>query len=156
MNPTELITGQSLILLGILVVVFVFVLRRTILGSGGARGRKDASSVDEELALAEAGAKGPTEMLEVRLHDFAREVEGRMLTRIAVLDRLIVDADREIRRLQELLAATTGDNGPVSHHPASANRRPSEASTTGGAALRQPDATVAQPAEDTGDRKEAA
>ena len=156
MNPTELITGQSLILLGILVVVFVFVLRRTILGSGGARGRKDASSVDEELALAEAGAKGPTEMLEVRLHDFAREVEGRMLTRIAVLDRLIVDADREIRRLQELLAATTGVAAPISHQPSSTNWPTSDVSTTSGTALRQPDATIAHPAEHTGDLKEAA
>jgi len=155
MNPSEIITGQSLILFGILVVVFVFILRRTILGAGGAGGRKDSSG-DEEIASAEAGAQALTEMLEVRLHDFAREVEGRMLTRIAVLDRLIVDADREIRQLQELLAATTSGAGPGSYQPPSADMKTSGASPTGGPAIRHPDATVTHDEVSPDDRKEAA
>ena len=156
MNPTELITGQSLIIFGLLVVVAVFVFRRTIARAVIARGRDDASPTAEDFESAESSAHGHTEMLEVRLHDFAREVEGRMLTRIAVLDRLIVDADREIRRLQELLAASKGDAAPAAHHVSSADGRSSDGLLTGGAALRQPDATVPSSAENAGDRKEAA
>ena len=48
------------------------------------------------------------DMSETDDYDFSGEFEGRMLTRIAVLDRMIVDADREILRLQELLAESKG------------------------------------------------
>lgn len=41
--------------------------------------------------------------LEVRLHEYGREVEAHMQTRIAVLDRLLREADREIIRLTRLL-----------------------------------------------------
>jgi hypothetical protein len=44
--------------------------------------------------------------LEVRLYDFDREVTARVETTLSTLDRLIEEADREISRLEELLART--------------------------------------------------
>jgi len=43
------------------------------------------------------------DQFEVRLHEYSRDVESRMETRLAQLDRLVVSADREICRLQDLL-----------------------------------------------------
>src|SRR5262245_35455791 len=137
MHPAEFISGQSLIVFGILVVALVFVVRRTMSRSTGSRRLDDRSLTDESPASAESRAEAVTEALEVRLHDFASEVEGRMLTRIAVLDRLIVDADREIKRLQEWLA-TNQVGGPASPLDSSADRRGHDAAVAASAALRQP------------------
>jgi hypothetical protein len=73
------------------------------------------------------------EQLEVRLYDFAREVEGRMHTKIAILDRLIVSADREIIRLEQVL---------------SESRRIGNPSTS----ARQPDAIVSRSPDNQDDR----
>jgi len=50
--------------------------------------------------------------MEVRLFDYGREVEGRVETTLTVLDRLIIDAEQEIQRLETLLQAsrTTGES----------------------------------------------
>src|SRR5579872_5652177 len=104
----EFITGQSLIVFGLAVVVFVFLMRRTFLRGGLTGSRFQKSAANSDGASDGESPEMIAELLEVRLFDFAREVEGRMQTRIAVLDRLIVDADREILRLQDLLAATDG------------------------------------------------
>jgi hypothetical protein len=70
--------------------------------------------------------------LEVRLFDLGREVEARVETRTAQLDRLIDAADNEIIRLSDLLAQAPRDAGgrdpDVVHRPdaqpqASASRR---------------------------------
>jgi hypothetical protein len=48
---------------------------------------------------------GPTIVKKIEaLEDVAREVEGRAKSKIAALDRLIGNADREIIRLQQVLA----------------------------------------------------
>ncbi|MDA0832519.1 MAG: hypothetical protein O2955_21905 [Planctomycetota bacterium] len=44
--------------------------------------------------------------LEVRLYDYSREVEGRIESRLAILDQLMVEAQRETDRLEELLERT--------------------------------------------------
>lgn len=54
----------------------------------------------------EARSNSPESLIhdmEVRLFDYGREVEGRIETTLSVLDRLIVDADQEIGRLEDLL-----------------------------------------------------
>jgi hypothetical protein len=145
MIAAEVITGRSLIILGLAVAVLVFVLRRTVLR---VRRRDDDSGAicQDDFEAAEKGASRATEMLEVRLHDFAREVEGRMLTRIAVLDRLIVDADREIVRLKDLLAATQAERSPNPIAHASTCESAVTAAGIEAAAPRQPDAVVPLPA----------
>jgi hypothetical protein len=56
----------------------------------------------------ETGVGKRIAMLEVRLHDFAREVEARLETRALQLDQLVLEADREITRLTDLLGAVPG------------------------------------------------
>lgn len=65
------------------------------------------------------GSDGLTTMasqVEVRLHDSLREAQGRLDTKIAALNQLIVDADRESDRLEALLerlkAATSAEPTP--------------------------------------------
>jgi hypothetical protein len=155
MIAAELITGHSLIVFGLAIVGLVFVLRRTVLRMR--RRNKDAEAANQDdFEAAEKGAIRATEMLEVRLHDFAREVEGRMLTRIAALDRLIVDADREIVRLKELLAATNGGQSPVRVVEGSTVGSASSAAASDAGSPRQPDAVVTLPAAAGPDRQVAA
>jgi hypothetical protein len=145
MIAVELVTGRSLIVFGLAIVVLVFVVRRTVLRIRSRKNDADAANQDD-FEAAEKGAVRATEMLEVRLHDFAREVEGRMLTRIAVLDRLIVDADHEIVRLKELLAATNGERSPVRVAQGSMAGSASSAAAPDAGSPRQPDAVVTLPA----------
>jgi hypothetical protein len=87
------------------------VLLATILVCGGgflwrtlSRPMPNVSAMEtEENERAQARAEGRIAQLEVRLHDFAREVEARMETRALHLDRLVVEGDREIVRLSTLL-----------------------------------------------------
>lgn len=67
-------------------------------------GDTDAEETSRSAAMA---AKRVTS-LEVRLHDFSREVEARLETRAAQLDGLVTAADREIARLTDLLKSTPG------------------------------------------------
>lgn len=57
-----------------------------------------------DIRVIESSARGIVQKLEVRAYDYHREVEARIDNRLAVLDRLIVDADHEIERLQAMLA----------------------------------------------------
>jgi hypothetical protein len=155
MITAELLTGRSLIVFGLAVVALVFVLRRAVLRKRLRHSDADALNRDN-FEAAEEGAVRATEMLEIRLHDFAREVEGRMLTRIAVLDRLIVDADREIVRLNEVLAATNGGRSPIPFPQALTGGNVSSAADSDAGASRQPDAVVTLPAAVADGRQEAA
>jgi hypothetical protein len=155
MTSAELITGRSLIVFGLAIVGLVFVLRRTVLRMRRRKSDADAANQDD-FEAAEKGAVRATEMLEVRLHDFAREVEGRMLTRIAVLDRLIVDADREIVRLKELLAATNGEVSSVRVAQGSTAGSASSAAASDAGSPRQPDVVVLLPSAAGQERQAAA
>ncbi|MCG6157911.1 hypothetical protein [Rubinisphaera margarita] len=44
--------------------------------------------------------------MEVRLFDYGREVEGRVETTLTLLDRLIMDAESEVTRLEDLLSVS--------------------------------------------------
>jgi hypothetical protein len=155
MIPSEIITGQSLIVFGLAVVAFIFLMRRTFLRPRGLRGRGQSPPDKTDVQSAQLSAETVVEKLEVRLFDFAREVEGRMQSRIAVLDRLIVDADREILRLQDLLAATKDLGGrgaagagfvdPPSTGAPNGTRPPD----------RQPDILLPRPASEGGQREAA-
>jgi hypothetical protein len=135
----QLITSQSLIVFGLAVVIFVFLMRRMFLRAYRPAASRHASHARNETESDEMSAAAVVEKLEVRLFDFAREVEGRMQTRIAVLDRLIVDADREILRLQDLLSATEGISGAGSQATALADPRSAETLMSARTLARQPD-----------------
>jgi len=66
------------------------------------------AEVRREMLASEQTVTGRMEKLEVRLHDYGREVEGRIETRIAVLNQLLIEADREIKRLRLLLSESDG------------------------------------------------
>jgi hypothetical protein len=102
----EAVNWTQWMLLAATIVCALFVARRAAANATGSPSAAEAES--HEDAAAELGAANRVGRLEVRLHDFAREVEARLETRAAELDRLVDAADREIIRLSELLKSTPG------------------------------------------------
>jgi hypothetical protein len=91
------------IALGIAVILTGLVLRRGFTRAKHMQGRNPWGEAQAEFRRQPVADTATVEKLEVRLHEFARQVEARIHTRMAVLDRLIVDAEREIVRLQQVL-----------------------------------------------------
>ncbi len=89
------------VLLGTILACGGGVLWRTF--ASGAAGKSTAHAETEDSERAQARADGRIAHLEVRLHDFAREVEARLETRALQLDSLVVAGDREIVRLSTIL-----------------------------------------------------
>ncbi len=81
----------------------------------GAKSRRRLAAQDAltdakaEVHAMETSALGVVQQLEVRAYDYSREVEARIDNRLAVLDQLIIDADQEIDRLQQLLHLSAED-----------------------------------------------
>ena len=96
------------ILLGIAVLITGVVLSRSFRKAQALANRNPADEARRDFARAEQSQSAVFNRLELRLYDFAREMEGRLETRMALLDELIAEADREIARMQELLANSRG------------------------------------------------
>jgi hypothetical protein len=92
------------ILLGIAVLITGVVLSRSFRKAKALANRNPADEARRDFARAEQSQLAVFNRLELRLYDFAREMEGRLETRMALLDELIAEADREIARMQELLS----------------------------------------------------
>jgi hypothetical protein len=107
------------IALGIAVILTGLVLRRGFTRAKHMQGRNPWGEAQAEFRRQPVADTATVEKLEVRLHEFARQVEARIHTRMAVLDRLIVDAEREIVRLQQVL-------GKDSHAPEQSLAQPLE------------------------------
>ncbi len=114
------------VLLGTILACGGGVLWRTF---GGAANKNNSPDDTEENERAQARAEARIAQLEVRLHDFAREVEARMETRAQQLDSLVVAGDREIVRLSALLNRFQNTDGGSQGQPAGRN------------SARQPDMT---------------
>jgi hypothetical protein len=99
----EFTDSQSILPLGLSILALVFILRRTIWHAQSAAKHRLFVKIAERDDSQETRGVAGVERLEP-LCGFAHEVEGRLQNRIAVLDRLIVDADREIIRLEQVLA----------------------------------------------------
>jgi len=121
-------SGFQLVLLGLSLLIVGIVLWRGFARGRRSRGRDVTAEVRREMLDAEQTVSGRMDKLEVRLHDYGREVEGRIETRIALLNQLLIEADRKIERLQELTAEsrpTTTPDSPLS--PSSTNQhRPTD------------------------------
>jgi hypothetical protein len=100
--------GFDLILVGLLVLVTAFLLRRTFVRGRRSRRRNVLKEVQNDFREAERSAARSVERLEVRLYDYGREIEGQVQTRMARLDRLVVEAEQEAGRLKQLLADSRG------------------------------------------------
>lgn len=101
---SELLDGQMLFALGIILLT-VTMMRMSIRRRKGNHRQPEPSISAKEVAPVQAASERLDE-LEVRLHDFDREVTGRVETTLALLDRLIDEADQEIVRLETLLEQT--------------------------------------------------
>lgn len=94
---------SHLIVLGGLSLVTAWLLHRGARRRGAAAQRDLPAEVRAEVRANERSSAGRLGEMEIRLHEYGREVEARMETRLAVLDRLLREADREIVRLTRLL-----------------------------------------------------
>jgi hypothetical protein len=110
------------ILLAILALRF---LKRGSGAGGGPGPRRSAASpaaqggeVREDPALRHRGAQDPeVAKLYVELSEFAREMEGRMDTKIAYLRRLIADAEKVMHGLNGAIARAEGVGGAAAGAP---------------------------------------
>ena len=101
-----MLSGGQMILGGLLMLVVAFVLRRSFSQSKVSRTRDPLREARQEIHQAESSYAGAINKMELRLHEYAREVEARIDTKITVLDRLIIEAEQKIQRLEELAHRT--------------------------------------------------
>ena len=116
------LSGLQMVILGLLILVTGFVLRRSAILSKRSEARDPAAEVRSEIHNAERTAGNRIHSLEVRLHDYSREVEGRIETNLARLDQLIAAADCEVERLSQLIQESSGQKPDFSQ--ASGNNQP--------------------------------
>lgn len=105
-------TATQSILLGLALLTVAVTMRRTALSRRGQVSRPPARTAAAEMSNEHAGLSAVRE-LELRLYEYGREIEARLQTRIAVLERLICDADREAGRLQAALKEVGGRRAAV-------------------------------------------
>ena len=74
------ISGPQLILLGLAILVIGFLLWRSFTLGKKSRERDPAAEVRAEMRAAEWSAESEVRKLEIRLHNYGREVEGRVQT----------------------------------------------------------------------------
>jgi hypothetical protein len=92
------------ILLGILIVCVALLMRRARMKKRRSPDVNTAEVVRQGYLTQQAGRK-EIEKLELRLHDFAREVDALAQSRIAVLTELVSAADRAIAELEQHIDA---------------------------------------------------
>lgn len=100
----EAFTGSQTIGLGLLILLTGLLLRRSARLGRRSRNRDPQAEARREILKAEQTTVSMIRKLKVDLHDYDREIEGRIETRIAVLEKLVGDADDEMVRMQSLLS----------------------------------------------------
>lgn len=103
-------SGLHLILLGLALVVTAWALRRSWTRSSVSSRRDVLSEVRNEMRETERRAS-KLHQIELRLHEYSRQVEGRVRTTLETLDQLVAEAEWEIDRLQNLLGDRGGETG---------------------------------------------
>lgn len=129
--PLDSFSALQLVLLGLSLLTVGFVLWRGFTRGRRSRGRDLTAEVRKEMLDSEQTISGRMEKLEVRLHDYRREVEGQIETRIALLNQLLIEADSEIKRLRELIAESSRTTSPMPTNsqlspPSTSEQRPSD------------------------------
>ncbi len=108
----KFLTGPNLIFLG-LMVWSALMLRSSAVRSRRSRNRDVSKELQSELQKKQRSAESQIQQMEVRLHDYDRDVAARVETTMTMLDQLIAEADREIVRLETLLEERTGKTSPL-------------------------------------------
>src|ERR1700685_2674147 len=104
-------------LLGTVVVCTAVVMTRAF-GSRGGSPVEDPDEGDEGTDAGPPALARRVANLEVRLHDFAREVEARLEKRAVDLEGLVTAADRQAAKLTDLLRAfPSGRQHPAAQLP---------------------------------------
>ena len=104
-----------LVLVGSMMCLIGFMLWRNSVMRRRISKQDPLRDLQRELERKENSPESLIHHMETRLFDYGREVEGRVETTLSVLDRLILDADREIGRLEELLEVSRERTEKASH-----------------------------------------
>lgn len=105
-------TEFTLALIGLILVAGGMMLHRTAGQRRRVAKRDPLKEIAAEREARESTSEGMILEMESRLFDYGREVEGRVETTLNVLDRLIIDAEQEVSRLEELLQTSRQSLGP--------------------------------------------
>ena len=98
-------SGPHMMLLGGMLLIGLFLFRRTVKKLQESHARDPLSEVQREARLREQQQQGSLQKLELRLHEYSREVEGQIQTRMTVLKSMTEQADDAIHRLEGVLTA---------------------------------------------------
>lgn len=85
------------------VLAFGFTMRRAAHRRWRGRRYDPVGAATKELATRQAASEAQLAKHEVELHDIARTAEAKLQTKLAVMDEMVLQADREIERLESLL-----------------------------------------------------
>ncbi len=112
----------TLVALGAVALIIAVLLFRTQSYYGRSRSAPTPSDAARGEEAADAGhhPRAPAAMArwEVEMHDTARELSGRLDSKMGALEHLIREADRAAARLEAALAAARGAAGAASSPPA--------------------------------------
>ncbi len=100
--------GPWMIVLGGLLMLSAWMLFRSHRRVAASERRDPLSEARTVLSAREKAESQRLNEMSVRLEELHREVEALTATRIAVLERLVADADREIARLIDAVAEARG------------------------------------------------
>jgi hypothetical protein len=98
----KLLTAPHLVVLA-LMVFCVFRMRSDAVKSRRSRSGDADEEPATEFRARHRSAEGPVHQLEIRRHDYDRDVAARVETTMAMLDQWIAEADEEIVRLETLI-----------------------------------------------------
>lgn len=108
----ELDSSQTLVVSGLTLVAMLFILWRGVFcAPSKSLLQSDSRIVSSDLPSIPGSNRGDNQP-SLNVCDLAREVDTRLRTKLATLDRLIVDADREIIRLEQVLAESKRTASP--------------------------------------------
>lgn len=85
------------------VLAFGFTMRRAAHRRWRGRRYNPIGEATKELATRQATSDAQLTKHEVELYDIARATEAKLQTKLAVMDEMVTQADREIERLEALL-----------------------------------------------------
>ena len=98
----KLLTGPNLIVLT-LMALCVFMMRKAAVRSRISPSRDVDKELSNKPRARQRSVEGQIPQLEIRRHDYDRDVAARVKTALALLDQWIIEADQEIVRLETLL-----------------------------------------------------
>ena len=85
------------------VLAFGFTMRRAANRRWRGRRYDPIGAARKEPATRQASSDAQLTKHEVELHDIARQAEAKLQSKLAVMDEMVIQADREIERLESLL-----------------------------------------------------